>query len=111
MLALGVLDLDSLDDLDSARRRLHRIAEAHGLELVDVMTFRPAERGWIFRMLEAVHRYGAHAVIVREITELHGLEMAVTGVADLHTRWLTRRYLGYGYGYVRPSAANPGRTR
>ncbi|MBF6340091.1 hypothetical protein IU450_30005 [Nocardia abscessus] len=104
--ALGVVDLDSTSDLDEARRVVRRIATGLGLDLTDVMTFRSAESGWIFRLLTAVHLLGAHAVIVRELAELHGLELAVTGVADLHTQWMTRRYVGYGPGHTRPSRAH-----
>lgn len=109
--ALGVVDLDATLDLDTARRGLRRIAEPHGLELVDVLTFRPAESGWIFRLLEAVHTLGAHAVIVGDLGQLHGLERAITGVADLHTYALLRPYVGYGRGHVRPSAAILGGIR
>ncbi|WP_174184025.1 hypothetical protein [Nocardia barduliensis] len=101
--ALGVVDLGSTSDLGAARRALRRIATGQGLDLTDVMMFRSAESGWIFRLLTAVHILGTHAVIVRELGELHGFEAAITGVADLHTHWMTRRYVGYGPGHTRPS--------
>ncbi|WP_054814885.1 hypothetical protein [Nocardia arizonensis] len=107
MNALGVIDLDETEDLDEGRRKLRRIATRAGLTLADVLTFRQAQQGWVFHMLEAVHRLSAHAVVIGDIRHLHGLEKAVTGVADLHAGdGLIYRYVGYGRGHTRPSRAH-----
>ncbi|WP_218017677.1 hypothetical protein [Nocardia arizonensis] len=106
---MGVIDLDAIEDLDEARRKLRRIATRQGLTLVDVMTFRPAQQGWVFRMIEAVHLMSAHAVCVVDIRHVHNLDRAVTGVADLHAGdGLIYRYVGYGRGHTRPSLAHLG---
>lgn len=101
--ALGVVDLDVCTDLDEARRSLRRIAGAYDLDVVDVLTFRPCEVGWIWRLLETVHKLSVHTVVVEDISELHEQVMAVTGVADLRARHGFRPYLGYGSGFTRPS--------
>lgn len=107
--ALGLVDLDITLDVELARRDLRRIARGHGLEVVDVLAFRPDDWRWIFRVVEAVHRFGVAAVVVEDQAHLHGLHKAVLGVADLVTRYAKVPYVGYGASYVRPSVAGGGR--
>lgn len=105
MNALGVIDLDAVTDLEITRRRLRRIAAAADLDLVDVLTFRSVDPKWVFRLLESVHRFSAHAVVVEDTSVLHGFDRAVTGVADLVSRFASTPYVGYGSGHTRPSLA------
>ncbi|WP_328435735.1 hypothetical protein [Nocardia puris] len=109
--ALGVVCLDLADDLEEARRTIRRVAGGHGLEVVDTMTFRRTEPGWVFRLIESVHRFGAHAVVVPNVEHVKGFTYAVRGVADLLAPGERVPYAGYGSGFTRPSRAQVGGAR
>lgn len=111
MKALGVVCLDHAADVDEARAGIRRTAESHHLDLVDTVTFRATEQGWIFRLLETVNLLGAHAVIVPEHRHIAGFEAAVTGVADLHSATSSYPFVGYGSGHTRPSDTSRGGRR
>jgi len=109
--AVGVISADLTEDIGAKLPLLDRIAAKHGVEIVDVVTVDPGETGWVFELLERVNVLGAHAVVVESFEHVHGLERAVTGVADLHSLYLSVRYVGYGAGHTRPSAAAGGSGR
>ncbi|MBF6213830.1 hypothetical protein IU487_22700 [Nocardia puris] len=104
--ALGVVCLDLAGDLEDARRTIRATAGGHELEIADVMTFRRTESGWVFRLIESVHRYGAHAVVVPGVEHVKGFTYAVRGVADLIAPGQRLPYAGYGSGFTRPSRAD-----
>ncbi len=106
--AVGVVSVDLTEDIGAKLPILDRIAGQHGVSIADVLTIDPGEQGWVFRLLERVNVLGAHAVVVESFEHVHGLERAVTGVADLHSLFGSVRYVGYGAGHTRPSAAGEG---
>ena len=102
--ALAVVNLDTTPDLEDTRRTLRKLAEAHRLTVRDTLTFRPTEPQWIQRVVETVHRFSIHAVLVTDITHLDGGQRAIIGVADLMSPTTTLLYEPYQRGYTRPSA-------
>ncbi|MFC9893043.1 hypothetical protein ACFVMC_05060 [Nocardia sp. NPDC127579] len=90
---------------EHARRVIRSIAEERALIVVEVLAYRSDQQGWIFTLLETVHRFGIHAVVVADIEHVGRFTKAVTGVADLHSPAQSWPYSGYGVGYVRPSRA------
>lgn len=105
-MALGLVDLDATGDLEETRRVLRRTANILGFAIVDVMTFRRTDTRWAFRLVEMVHRFAAHAVIVADTTHVGEFVDAITGVADLHSRTVSHAYVGHGPEFTRPSAAS-----
>lgn len=102
--ALAVVNLDATPDLEDTRRALRKLADTHHLNLRDTLTFRPAEPQWIQRVVETVHRFSIHAVLITDITHLDGGQRAIIGVADLMSPTTTLLYEPYQRGYTRPSA-------
>ncbi|SLG91899.1 Uncharacterised protein [Mycobacteroides abscessus subsp. abscessus] len=103
--ALAAVNLDSREPISQTRSRIEEAARLHGHDLTGVVEFRPSvESGWIFHLIEMVHRHSAHAVIVSHISDVDGAVKAVTGVADLISLNEFHAYRPYGPRYVRPSA-------
>lgn len=103
--ALGVINLDKVINGDSewTRARIRGIANDHHLHLRDTLTYRDTDSGWLFRLLETVHRFSIHTVIATTATHIGDARLAVVGVADFLTLFEHTPYVGYGVQYVRPS--------
>lgn len=102
--ALAAVNLDSREPISQMRSRIEEAARLHGHDLTGVVEFRPSvESGWIFHLIEMVHRHSAHAVIVSHISDVNGAVKAVTGVADLISPNGFHAYRPYGPRYLRPS--------
>jgi hypothetical protein len=105
--AVGLICLPLVPDPAAAENRLRALAEGNGLDLAEIVCYRPDDVGWVLRMLEAVNRYRATAVLAPEVSHVADAIRAVTGAADLITPAGTVPYVGYSTPGVRPGDPHP----